>query len=91
MIKQRLPVTVEIGTLAVLIGVVVGVPMGVVAGAKRGSWTDFALLNVSLLGYVTPGFVWGVVFILVFAVYLRVLHRVVLRRSFRVRSTTFAG
>ena len=72
-IKQRLPVTVEIGALAVLIGVVVGVPMGVVAGAKRGSWTDFVLLNVSLLGYVTPGFVWGVVFILVFAVYLRVL------------------
>jgi peptide/nickel transport system permease protein len=73
MIKQRLPVTVEVGALAVLFGVVVGVPLGVLAGAKRGSWTDFVVLNVSLLGYVTPGFVWGVVFILIFAVYLRVL------------------
>ena len=45
----------EIGGWWCSIGVAVGVPMGVVAGAKRGSWTDFALLNVSLLGYVTPG------------------------------------
>lgn len=72
-LKQRLPVTIELAVLAVLLGVTIGVPLGVLAGSRRGSPLDFCLLNISLAGYVMPGFVIAVLLILVFSVWLRVL------------------
>ena len=55
------PATLELATLATMIGVLVGVPAGVAAGALRGRWPDHLVRFVGLFGYSMPVFWLGLV------------------------------
>jgi len=65
-ILRVFPATLELSTLAILIGVVVGVPLGVYAAHKRNRWPDHVIRSVSLIGYSTPVFWLGLIGLLVF-------------------------
>jgi peptide/nickel transport system permease protein len=69
-IAERLPATVELTLVALLVAVAVAVPLGVAAAVKRDSWLDRALSAVSLFGVSLPGFWFGILLILIFAVNL---------------------
>lgn len=60
------PATLELATVATLIGVLVGVPMGVVAAVNRGRWPDHLIRVAGLVGYSVPVFWLGLVGLLVF-------------------------
>jgi peptide/nickel transport system permease protein len=60
------PATIELATLATLIGAGFGVPLGVVSAVRKGTWVDHLGRVVGLLGYSTPIFWLGTVVILVF-------------------------
>jgi peptide/nickel transport system permease protein len=60
------PATIELSTLALLIGVGVGVPLGVAAAVRRGRWSDHLIRLVALFGYSVPIFWLGLVGLLVF-------------------------
>ena len=53
-----------------IFAVVVGVPAGVIAGVKRGSFYDQALMTLALTGYSMPIFWWALLLILFFSVQL---------------------
>jgi len=55
------PATLELATLATIIGVVVGVPAGVAAGALKGRWPDQVVRFLGLFGYSMPVFWLGLV------------------------------
>jgi peptide/nickel transport system permease protein len=55
------PATLELATLATVIGVVVGVPAGVAAGALKGRWPDHLVRFLGLFGYSMPVFWLGLV------------------------------
>ena len=55
------PATLELSTVAIIIGVLVGVPAGVVAGARKGGWQDQVIRVVGLFGYSVPVFWLGLV------------------------------
>jgi peptide/nickel transport system permease protein len=55
------PATLELATLATVIGVLVGVPAGVAAGALRGRWPDHFVRFLGLFGYSMPVFWLGLV------------------------------
>jgi peptide/nickel transport system permease protein len=55
------PATLELATLATVIGVLVGVPAGVSAGALRGRWPDHLVRFIGLFGYSMPVFWLGLV------------------------------
>ena len=55
------PSTLELATLATIIGVVVGVPAGVAAGALKGRWPDHVVRFLGLFGYSMPVFWLGLV------------------------------
>ncbi|MBV8105741.1 MAG: ABC transporter permease [Hyphomicrobiales bacterium] len=55
------PATLELATLATVIGVLVGVPAGVAAGALRGRWPDHLVRFLGLFGYSMPVFWLGLV------------------------------
>ena len=55
------PETLELATLATIIGVVVGVPAGVAAGALKGRWPDHVVRFLGLFGYSMPVFWLGLV------------------------------
>jgi ABC-type dipeptide/oligopeptide/nickel transport system permease component len=80
-IRLRRPVSEEIGyrfvntlTLtgaALVIGILVGVPMGIISAAKKDTWMDVGAMTVGLLGISMPAFFFGLLLILVFAVWLQ--------------------
>ncbi|MEZ5887998.1 MAG: ABC transporter permease [Paracoccaceae bacterium] len=65
-IAHYFPATLELATLATIIGVLVGVPAGVAAATRPGSWTDQIVRVVGLIGYSMPVFWLGLVGLLVF-------------------------
>jgi peptide/nickel transport system permease protein len=65
-ISRFFPATLELATVATLIGVATGVPMGVVAAVNRGRWPDHAVRVFGLVGYSMPVFWLGLVALLLF-------------------------
>lgn len=65
-ILRVFPATLELATLAIIIGAGLGIPLGVLAAARRNSLADYAVRIVSLAGYSTPIFWVGMVGLLVF-------------------------
>ena len=55
------PATLELATVATLIGVLAGVPAGVAAGALKGRWPDHVVRFLGLFGYSMPIFWLGLV------------------------------
>ena len=65
-IARFFPATLELATVATLLGVFVGVPMGVFAAVHQGRWIDHIVRVVALLGYSAPIFWLGLVALLIF-------------------------
>ena len=69
-IGNRLPATIEIAIGSMVVASVVGIVTGVVAGAKRNSWIEIGVRLWGIVIWVIPIFWLGVVFQLVFAIWL---------------------
>jgi peptide/nickel transport system permease protein len=65
-IRRVFPATLELATVATLIGVTLGIPMGVVAAVGRGRLVDQVIRVVSLVGYSVPVFWLGLMGLLLF-------------------------
>lgn len=65
-IARYFPATIELATIAIIIGVLTGIPAGVIAAVHRDRWPDHALRVVSLLGYSTPAFWLGMILLIIF-------------------------
>lgn len=63
----RLPYTLELIALAMVLAIVVAVPLGVLAAVRRDSVWDRVAVSVSLLGVSMPAFWLGELLVLVFA------------------------
>ncbi|MGE0315505.1 MAG: ABC transporter permease [Lautropia sp.] len=68
LILQKLPVTLELAVLAMLVAVAIGVPAGVVSAVRRGSAWDHLANIVGLAGLSLPNFWLGILMILLFSV-----------------------
>ena len=69
-ILERMPATLELAFLAMVISVGLGIPLGLYAGLKPQSKASKAIMAGSILGFSLPTFWVGLVLILVFAVQL---------------------
>lgn len=65
-VAERFPATLELATLATILGVLFGVPSGVIAATKPGSIFDQTVRLVGLLGYSMPIFWLGLMGLLLF-------------------------
>jgi peptide/nickel transport system permease protein len=65
-IVRFFPATLELATVATLLGIFVGIPMGVLAAVHQGRWPDHIVRVISLIGYSAPIFWLGMVALLVF-------------------------
>lgn len=64
------PATVELGTAAMLIGLVLGIPSGIVAAVYRNKIPDRLIRVLSIFSHAVPGFWLGLIFLLIFYVEL---------------------
>jgi len=70
LILERMPATLELALLAMLIAVALGIPLGMYAGLKPDSLGAKAVMAVSIVGFSLPGFWVGLLLIMLFAVQL---------------------
>jgi peptide/nickel transport system permease protein len=73
LIMERMPATLELAFAALVISVVVALPIGIISASRRNSAADNLGMLFALIGQSVPVFWLGLMLILVFGVYLRVL------------------
>ncbi len=66
-ILGRLPVTLELAGLGVLVTVLLGIPTGILSAVRRAGGLDYLVNGIGLFGLSVPSFWIGLVLILVFA------------------------
>ena len=69
-IASALPVSMQLGALAMLIALVTGLAAGLTAALRKNSYLDRLVTGIAMLGISVPVFVIAPVVVLVFAVYL---------------------
>ena len=70
LILQKLPVTLELASLAMLIALVIGIPAGIVSAVGKVTVWDYTANVIALWGLSTPNFWLGILMILLFSVNL---------------------
>lgn len=60
-ILRVFPATLELATVAMILGTGLGVPLGVLAAARQNTWIDQVIRVVALIGYSAPNFWLGLI------------------------------
>src|SRR3546814_4525540 len=72
-IASRLPATIELSLVALIFALAVSIPLGVAAAVKKNTWLDRLATVSSLFGVSLPGFWFGILLLMLFAVHLHLL------------------
>lgn len=67
LVEAALPVTLVVGAGGTVVALILGIPLGVLAGARRGSWVDRAVVTGTSVGVSMPLFWLGMLLVIVFA------------------------
>ena len=59
-IINRLPVTLELGLLAIVIGLVIALPVGILSAIRQDTAADYAGRSIAIVGLATPNFWLGI-------------------------------
>jgi peptide/nickel transport system permease protein len=70
MLATRIPVTLELTVLAVVLSVLIGIPGGILAALKRNTWVDFVVSFIAMAGMALPYFWVGILLIRLFTLQL---------------------
>jgi peptide/nickel transport system permease protein len=70
LVLQKLPVTIELAVLAMLIALLIGIPTGILSAVRQGTAWDLGANVFALWGLSTPNFWLGILMILFFSVEL---------------------
>ncbi|KZD12532.1 ABC transporter permease [Oceanibaculum pacificum] len=70
LIVERLPATLELAGLSVVLALLIGIPMGVYTGLHRYGVISKVFMTLSLIGVSLPTFLIGILFIYLFSVIL---------------------
>ena len=70
LLLERLPATIELGFVSLLIALVVAIPLGVLAAVNKETHWDFGAMGLALFGVSIPNFWMGPMLILVGALWL---------------------
>jgi len=70
LVKEKLPVTLQLATMALLIALGIGIPAGIISAVKKETGWDYAANLFALWGLSTPNFWLGILLIFLFSVTL---------------------
>ena len=59
-ILERLPVTIELGVMAIVIGLVIALPVGIYSAIRQDTAADYVGRSVAVIGLATPNFWLGI-------------------------------
>lgn len=55
-IKKALPVSAQLGTMAIVLGIVASIPLGVIGAVKQNRWPDYTSRMFAVVGISIPNF-----------------------------------
>ena len=67
LIRNSFPISLLIGSMAILIALGIGIPAGIVSALRRGGWQDKTAMVVATLGITIPNYVIATLMVYVFA------------------------
>jgi peptide/nickel transport system permease protein len=70
LIQEKLPVTLQLASMAMLVSLLIGIPAGIVSAVAKDSVWDYVANILALWGLSTPNFWLGILMILLFSVSL---------------------
>ena len=70
LIGEKLPVTIQLAVMALVIAIIIGIPAGVLSAYKKGTWVDWVANIIALSGLSVPNFWLGIMLILLVSVKL---------------------
>src|ERR1700761_4143275 len=70
LIEQKLPVTLQLGSMAIIVASLIGIPAGIVSAVKKGTAWDYGANLFALWGISTPNFWLGIMLIFLFSIKL---------------------
>ncbi|SEJ01727.1 MULTISPECIES: ABC transporter permease [unclassified Pseudomonas] len=71
LLASKLPVTIELAVLALVIALLIGIPTGVISAVRKGTAVDYGANVFALSGISIPHFWLGILLIMIFAVKLQ--------------------
>jgi ABC-type dipeptide/oligopeptide/nickel transport system permease component len=69
--RDNLPISGQLGTMALFVAVIIGMPLGVVAALKQNSIADYIAMGVAIFGVSVPVIVMGPILVWIFGVELK--------------------
>ncbi|MCC8104067.1 MAG: ABC transporter permease [Clostridiales bacterium] len=66
-LMERLPRTLFLGVLSIVVSVVLGIPIGIYAATHQNKASDYISMTIALLGSAIPGFWFALVLVLIFS------------------------
>lgn len=70
LIGMTLPVSMQLGIMAMLVALAVGVPLGILGAVRQNTWKDSVAMAAAMLGISVPRFVLAPLLVLVFSLKL---------------------
>ncbi|ANN67439.1 ABC transporter permease [Bordetella bronchialis] len=71
LIAQKLPVTLQLAAMAMIIALLVGIPTGILAAVRKGKLLEYGANVAALSGMSIPNFWLGIILIMIVSVQLR--------------------
>src|SRR6185437_16574685 len=72
-LSQAMPVSLELGAMAMGIAIIIGIPLGILAAVNQNGPWDYLSTFLATLGVAVPNFVLGIFFIVLFVIILHIL------------------
>lgn len=69
--RQNLPISFQLGVLALMVALIIGAPLGVIAALKQNTIFDYLGMSIAIFGVSVPVIVLGPLLIWIFGVTLR--------------------
>ena len=67
LIRDKLPISLELGIYGLLVALAIGISCGLLAAIRPNTWSDYGLMGFCLIGVCLPAFVIGPLLVLAFA------------------------
>ncbi|HET7010057.1 MAG TPA: ABC transporter permease [Anaerolineales bacterium] len=69
--RDNLPISFQLGFMAIVLAVMIGLPLGILAGLKQNTAWDYFGMSIAILGVSVPVIVLGPILIAIFGVVLK--------------------
>jgi ABC-type dipeptide/oligopeptide/nickel transport system permease component len=69
--RQQLPISAQLGLMALIVALSIGMPLGILAALKQNTIFDYLGMSISIIGVSVPVIILGPIFIWIFGVTLK--------------------